>query len=149
MATGSFAAEPYWAKWTKTIFLDIFPECGINVRGAGGDDILQATVDLYCGVKPGGYVGYVNPKVIDLYKKKRANYPNGKTAVLVFQKIGVAFTTDHKDGKPIYDVVSIKDGTSAASKEAGHPLNPETCANCHAGYNNTCKKLGYLCGNRY
>lgn len=164
MTTGSFAAEKkaakattaaleqaqanYWDKWTKTISLDIFPDCGINVLGAGGDDILQKTVDTYCGVKPGGYVGYVNPKAIDVYKKKGSKYPDGKTAVLVFKKIGVAFTTDHKGGQPIYDVVSIKDGKSVASKEAGNPLNPETCANCHKSFNDVCKKLGYLCGNR-
>jgi len=63
-------------------------------------------------------------------------------------KIGAAFTTDHKDGQPIYDVVAIKDGKSIASKEAGHPLNPATCAKCHVGFNDICKKLGYLCGNR-
>ncbi len=27
---------------------------------------------------------YVNPKVIDTYKKKGNSYPDGKTAVLVF-----------------------------------------------------------------
>ena len=53
MIGSSFAAGNYWDKWQKTIRLDIFPECGVNVRGVGGDDILQATVDTYCGVKPG------------------------------------------------------------------------------------------------
>jgi len=143
----SFAESTYWEKWQKTISLDIFPECGVNVRGAGGDDILQATVDTYCGIKPGGYVGYVNPKVMDIYKKRGKNYPDGKTAVLVFKKIGVAFTTDHKDGKPIYDVISIADGKSIASREPGHPLNPDTCAKCHAGFKGVCR--GYVCGNRY
>ncbi len=143
---GSVSAGNYWDSWQKTVWLDIFPECGVNVRGVGGDDILQATVDTYCGVKPGGYVGYVNPKAVEIYKKKGKLYPDGKTAVLVFKTIGVAFTTDHKSGKPIYDVVSITDGKSVASKEKGHPLNPETCANCHAGFKGVCK--GFLCGNR-
>ncbi|HBR16252.1 MAG TPA: hypothetical protein DD725_01380 [Deltaproteobacteria bacterium] len=150
-AVSSFAEGNYWDGWKKTTplnTLEIFPDCGINVLGAGGDDILQATVDIYCGVKPGGYVGYVNPKVYDIFKKKGKKYPDGKTAVLVFKKIGAAFTTDHKDGQPIYDVVAIKDGKSIASKEAGHPLNPATCAKCHVGFNDICKKLGYLCGNR-
>jgi len=56
MTGSSFAEGNYWDKWQKTISLDMFPDCGINVLGAGGDDILQATVDIYCGVKPGGYV---------------------------------------------------------------------------------------------
>src|SRR3989304_6580977 len=151
-AVSSFAEGNYWDGWKKTTplnTLDMFPDCGINVLGAGGDDILQATVDIYCGVKPGGYVGYVNPKVIDIYKKKGKIYPEGKTAVLVFKKIGAAFTTDHnKNGQPIYDVVAIKDGKSIASKEAGRPVNPATCAKCHETFNGICKKLGYLCGNR-
>jgi len=145
MTTGSFA-ENYWDKWQKTISLDIFPECGVNVRGIGGDDILQETVNIYCGVNPGGYVGYINPKVSDIYKKKGKNYPDGQTGVLVFKKIGATFTTDHKDGMPIYDVISITDGKSIASKEKGHPLNPETCAKCHIGFGGVCK--GFVCGNR-
>lgn len=146
-AASSFAGN-YWDGWKKTISLDMFPDCGVNVLGAGGDDILQATVDTYCGVKPGGYVGYVNPKVHDIYKKKGNKYPDGKAAVLVFKKIGVAFTTEFKGGHPVYDVVAIKDGKSVASNEPKHPLNPQTCATCHDSFNGVCKKLGYLCGNR-
>ena len=56
--------------------------------GVGGDDILQATVETYCGVKPGGYQGYINPKVMDIYKKKGKKYPDGKVGVLEFKKIG-------------------------------------------------------------
>ena len=33
MIGSSFAAGNYWDKWQKTIRLDIFPECGVNVRG--------------------------------------------------------------------------------------------------------------------
>ncbi len=146
MIGSSFAAGNYWDKWQKTIRLDIFPECGVNVRGVGGDDILQATVDTYCGVKPGGYQGYINPKVMDIYKKKGKQYPDGKVGVLEFKKIGAAFTTDIKDGKPVYDVVAIADGKSIASKEKDHPLNPQTCAKCHATFGGTCK--GFVCGNR-
>jgi hypothetical protein len=151
----SFAAEKaapahvnYWDKWEKGIAKGIVPPCGTNVLPLGGDEILQATVDTYCAVKPGKYESYINPAVMKIYKAKGKNYPDGKTAVLEFKEIGVAFTTDHKDGKPIYDVVSLKDGKSVASSEKGHPLNPETCANCHAGHNNICVNLGYVCGNR-
>jgi len=154
-AAPGFAAEKaaakapanYWDGWTKVYSLDMFPECGVNVLGAGGDDILQVTVDTYCGVKPGGYVAYINPKVMDIYKKKGKKYPDGQVGVLVFKKIGAAFTTDIKDGKPIMDVKAIADGKSIASKDKGHPLNPETCFNCHETVQNgVCKSHGYVCG---
>jgi len=151
-AAPGFAAEKaahknYWDGWTKLYSLDMFPECGVNVLGAGGDDILQVTVDTYCGVKPGGYVAYMNPKVMSIYKKKGKKYPDGHVAVLVFNKIGAAFTTDIKDGKPVMDVVAIADGKSIASKEKGHPLNPETCFNCHETVQGgVCKSHGYVCG---
>lgn len=141
------AAKNYWDGWTKVYSLDMFPECGVNVLGAGGDDILQVTVDTYCGVKPGGYVAYINPKVMDIYKKKGNKYPDGPVGALVFKKIGAAFTTDIKDGKPIMDVKAIADGKSIASKEKGHPLNPETCFNCHETVQKgVCKSHGYVCG---
>lgn len=147
MAAAPAAAGNYWDGWTQVYSLDMFPECGVNVLGAGGDDILQETVDVYCGVKPGGYVAYINPKVMDIYKKKGKKYPDGKVGVLVFKQIGAAFTTDIKDGKPIMDVKAIADGKSIASKEKGHPLNPETCFNCHETVQGgVCKKHGYVCG---
>ena len=158
-ATPGFAAEKaaakaaapahanYWDGWTKVYSLDMFPECGVNVLGAGGDDILQATVDTYCGVKPGGYVAYINPKVMDIYKKKGNKYPDGHVGALVFKKIGAAFVTDIKDGKPVMDVIAIADGKSIASKDKGHPLNPETCFNCHETVQKgVCKSHGYVCG---
>ena len=83
---------------------------------------------------------------MDIYKKRGNKYPDGKTGILEFKEIGVAFTTDHKNGMPIYDVVSLKDGKSVASKEKGHPLNPEVCANCHASFKQVC--VGFVCGNR-
>lgn len=150
-AAPAAAAGPanYWDGWTKTISLDMFPDCGVNVLGAGGDDILQQTVDTYCAVKPGGYIGYVNPKVMDIYKKKGNKYPDGKLSVLVFKKIGATFTTDIVNGQPVYDVVAIADGKSIASKDKGHPLNPETCATCHlTAQKGVCKNLGFVCGNR-
>ncbi|MDP1742455.1 hypothetical protein [Polaromonas sp.] len=154
-ATSGFAAEKakaaahanYWDGWTKVYSLDMFPECGVNVLGAGGDDILQETVDVYCGVKPGGYVAYINPKVMDIYKKKGKKYPDGKLGVLVFEKIGAVFTSEIKDGKPIFDVVAIADGKSIASKEKGHPLNPQVCSDCHhTAQDGVCKKHGFVCG---
>lgn len=146
-ATPSFAGE-YWKDWPVINRLDMFPECGVNVLAAGGDDVLQETVDAYCGVKPGGYVVYINPKQHDHYKKfKRGKdkYADGKLAVIVF-KAGIAFTTEIKNGKPIMDVIALKDGKSIASKEKGHILNPETCFNCHeTSQDGVCKKQGYLC----
>lgn len=147
-APAAAAAKNYWDGWPVINKLDMFPECGVNVLGAGGDDVLQATVDTYCGVKPGGYQVYLNPKLKDQYKKfKRGKdkYPDGQLAVIVF-KAGIAFTTDIKGGKPVMDAIGLKDGKSIASKDKGHPLNPETCFNCHETVQNgVCRKQGYLC----
>ena len=141
------AAMPmYWDKWDKGTAKGFVPPCGTNVLPLGGDDILQATVDTYCAVKPGKYTSYINPAAMKVYKAKGNKYPDGKTGVLEFKEIGVAFTTDHKNGLPIYDVVSLKDGKSVASKDKGHPLNPETCASCHIGHKGVC--VGFVCGNR-
>lgn len=138
----------YWDKWDKGVAKGFVPPCGTNVLPLGGDDILQATVDTYCGVKPGKYQSYINPAAMKVYKAKGNKYPDGKTGVLEFKEIGVAFTTDHKGGVPIYDVVSLKDGKSVASKDKGHPLNPETCATCHIGFKGVCSSIGFVCGNR-
>jgi hypothetical protein len=140
------AAEMYWAKWAKGKAELIVPDCGVNVLPLGGDDILQATVDIYCGLKPGSYRSWINPKVMDIYNKKGANYPDGQTGVLEFPDTGIAFTTDHKGGKGVYDAISLKDGKSIASKEPKHPLNPQTCATCHLGFKGVC--VGEVCGNR-
>lgn len=136
----------YWKGWPEGQAKGVVPPCGTNVLALGGDDILQATVETYCAVKPGQYVSYINPKVMDIYKKKGKKYPDGHTGILQFDEIGVAFTTDHKDGKPIYDVLSLKDGKSIASKEPNHPLNPKVCETCHATFKGVCR--GFVCGNR-
>lgn len=137
----------YWADWKDGKAQGPMPDCGVNVLALGGDDILQATVDLYCGVKPGSYTSKVNPAAWDCYEDQCDTYPDGKTAVLIFETIGVAFTTDHKDGQPIYDVLVMKTEQSAASNEPGHPLNPKVCAKCHAEFDGVC--VGFTCGNRF
>lgn len=136
----------YWKGWPEGHAKGVVPPCGTNVLALGGDDILQATVETYCAVKPGQYVSYINPKAMDVYKKKGKKYPDGKTGILEFPDIGVAFTTDIKDGKPVYDVLSLKDGASIASKEPNHPLNPAVCEKCHASFKGVCR--GFVCGNR-
>lgn len=138
----------YWEKWEKGTAQGIVPPCGTNVLPLGGDDILQATVDTYCAVKPGKYQSFINPAAMKVYKAKGNKYADGQIAVLQFKEIGVAFTTDIKGGKPSYDVVSLKDGKSIASKEANHPLNPAVCEKCHASFKNACVDRGYTCGNR-
>lgn len=138
----------YWEKWEKGKAQGIVPPCGTNVLAVGGDEILQATVDTYCAVKPGKYQSFINPAVMKVYKAKGNKYADGQVAVLQFKEIGVAFTTDIKGGKPVYDVVSLKDGKSIASKEANHPLNPAVCEKCHAGFKNACADRGFTCGNR-
>lgn len=144
--TSSAEGKLYWKSWTEGTAKGVVPPCGTNVLALGGDDILQATVETYCAVKPGQYVSYINPKVMDIYKKRGKQYPDGQIGILQFADIGVAFTTDIKDGKPVYGVVSLKDGKSIASNEANHPLNPKTCEKCHASFKQVCR--GFVCGNR-
>ncbi len=139
----------YWADWEQTVSLPNFPGCGVDPRGITPDQILADTVRIYCGIARGSsYQGYVNPDVYSIYQAKGRDYPDGRTAILEFPEIGVAFTTDHKDGQPIYDVILMETEESIASDEDRHPLNPQTCATCHASYNNACVRRGYLCGNR-
>lgn len=141
------AGGPYWSDWPEGTAKGIVPPCGTNVLALGGDDVLQATVDTYCAVEPGSYTSYINPKVMDHYKARSTSYPDGRVGILEFKDIGVAFTTDMKNGSPIYGVVSLKDGSSVASPAAGHPLNPQVCAKCHASFDGVCK--GFVCGNRF
>lgn len=141
------SAGNYWSGWESGRAQGPMPDCGVNVLPLGGDDILQATVDLYCGLKPGAYESYVNPAAMKSYKIRSKRYPDGRTAVLVFKKIGAFFVTDHKNGKPVYDVLTIADEKSIASNEPGHPLNPQTCAKCHASFDGACR--GGVCGNRF
>ncbi len=139
------AAVEYWKKWEKGT-VGQFPPCGTNVIALGLDEILQGTVDTYCGLDPGHYETWINPAKMDTYRARGTTYADGPTGVLVLPKLGVAFTTAHKSGNPIYDAITVADGKSIASSESGHPLNPETCSNCHATYDGVC--VGFVCGNR-
>lgn len=139
-------AGNYWDNWPKGQAKGAVPPCGTQVVPLGFDDILQDTVDTYCALKPGLYTSYINPNAMNVYQTKGSNYPDGKTAILEFKDIGVAFATDFKNGKPVYDVIIIETGKSAASNEAEHPLNPATCAACHISYDNLCP--GWVCGKR-
>ncbi|MDH4099579.1 MAG: hypothetical protein OEV28_03260 [Nitrospirota bacterium] len=149
-AGSSFAWDSYWSKekWPEGKANGVVPPCGVNVLPLGGDDILQATVDTYCGLNPGKYRSFINPAVKKIYDSNGTKYPDGITAILELKDIKAAFVTSHKGGKPVYDAISLETGKSIASKDKGHPLNPETCANCHASYNKACIKRGYTCGNR-
>jgi hypothetical protein len=137
----------YWANWEKGV-VGQFPPCGVNVLALGLDQILQDTVDTYCALDPGHYKSLINPAVKSIYDEGGTDYPDGKTAILLLPKLGVGFTTDHKDGLPIYNAITLKDSVAINSSEEGHPLNPETCATCHATHDDACVSKGYLCGNR-
>jgi len=145
-AQASRAAEVvYWKDWTVAT-KGMIPECGTDVLGLGGDDIFKALTDTYCKLKLGNYVTYVNPTAHTAYKARSAKYPNGKTAIMVFEKAGIGLTVDHNVGKIEFGVIDVKDGTSKASKEQGHPFNVMTCAMCHVSFNDAC--VSGVCGNR-
>lgn len=145
---GNSFADNYWKNWTPGKAKGPMPTCDVNVLALGGDDILQATVETYCAMSPGNYESFINPKVMKIYNSQGDTYPDGKTAVLVFTKIGAYFSTDHKDGKPIYDVKTIAEDKSIASSEEDNPLNPATCATCHITFDGACSKRGFICGTR-
>jgi hypothetical protein len=135
----------FWKDWPEGTAKGVMPPCGTNVLALGGDDILQATVETYCAIKPGQYVSFINPKAMDTYKKKGKKYPDGMTGVLQFADIGVAFTTEIKGGALLR--CNKHEGRQVHRFERGQPsLNPKTCETCHATFNGVCK--GFVCGNR-
>ena len=144
----STSGGPYWSDWPEGTAKGLMPPCKTNVLALGGDDVLQDTVDTYCAVEPGQYISYINPNIMDAYKARAREYPNGRVGILAFPDIQVAFTTNIVAGKPVYDVLSMKDGTSVASSEPGHPLNPAVCASCHLQYQKLDVCRGFVCGNR-
>ncbi|MFQ5432828.1 MAG: hypothetical protein ACE5EN_10030 [Nitrospinota bacterium] len=139
------AAVGFWKEW-KIGTKGQFPPCGTNVMALGLDQVLQDTVDAYCGLEPGHYKTYINPAARSAYDEKADTYPDGLTAILTLPKLGVGFVTFHKDGKAYMDAITLADSMSIASSEPGHPLNPQFCINCHTQYLDMCK--GWVCGNR-
>lgn len=145
-ATVSQAAEVvYWKDW-PVVAKGMIPACGTDVAGFGGDDILKSLADTYCKLNLGNYVTHLNPTGTAAYKARSTKYPDGKTAVMVFEKAGIGLTTDHTGGRIEFGVIDLKDGKSKASKEQGHPFNPTTCAMCHVSFNDAC--VSGICGNR-
>ncbi len=144
-AKKGIAAVEFWKDWpvgTK----GQFPPCGTNVIALGLDQNLQDTVDAYCSLDPGHYETHINPAVKSIYDAKGSEYPDGMTAILLLPKLGVGFTTAHKEGKPYMDVITLADSVSIANTEPGNGLNPQFCMHCHTTYLEDCK--GYICGNR-
>ncbi len=135
----------FWENWPRGT-VGQFPPCGTNVIALGLDEILQATVDIYCGLDPGAYETKINPAAMDVYKAKGTEYPDGITGILLLPKLGVGFITTHSGGKPIMDAITLADSVSIASSDAGHPLNPDVCFKCHNEFDGACQ--GWVCGNR-
>ena len=135
----------YWKEWT-VVTKGVIPECGTDVVGLGADPIFKSLTDTYCKLKLGSYSTYLNPAASSAYKSRSPKYPDDRTAVMVFEKAGIGLTVDHKGGRVDFGVIDLKDGKSKASKEQGHPLNPQTCAMCHVSYSDAC--VSGVCGNR-
>jgi hypothetical protein len=145
-ASVSRAAEvAYWKEW-PVVAKGMIPACGTDIAGLGGDDILKSLSDTYCKLNLGNYVTHLNPTGNAAYKARSTKYPDGRTAVMAFEKAGIGFTVDHKGGRIEFGVIDLKDGASKASKDQGHPMNPTTCAMCHVSFNDAC--VSGMCGNR-
>lgn len=145
-ASVSRAAEAnYWKEWT-VVTKGIIPDCATDVVGLGADDIFKSLTETYCKLNLGSYTTYLNPAANAVYKARSTKYPDGRTAIMVFEKAGIGLTTDHKLGRIDFGVIDLKDGKSKASKEQGHPFNLQTCAMCHVSFNDAC--VSGICGNR-
>lgn len=102
--------------------------------------IYQETVSTYCAVKPGGpgkVAVMVRPEVKDTYKQRSGNYADGVNLLLHLKDMSVLFATEHKAGQPVYHLFK-ESGEKIIIDQPGHPLNKDTCIECHTGFSSYC-----------
>lgn len=98
---------------------------------------IQQTVSMYNWINngKGSKLNIYIPKgKVDLYKT-HGPYPDGLTAIAVYEDQNIIFVTEHFAGEPIYGTFD-RDGNDISKS---HPsLNVETCYKCHEGYKDIC-----------
>ncbi len=98
---------------------------------------LQETVSIYNWINEGKGTKiniYVPKDKVELFKK-HGPYPDGLTAIAVFEDQGIVFVTEHLVGEPIYGTYDLEGNDISNS----HPsLNTNTCYNCHENYEDIC-----------
>lgn len=130
-----------WKTWTKAntplVKVGAIPDCNADVSSL--PPIYQETVATYCSVKPGGpgkVSVLVRPSMFEAYKKRQGGYADGINLLLHLEDMQLFFATEYKNGSPSYAV--FKESGEAVKVDAGHPLSPETCLECHTGYSAYC-----------
>ncbi len=98
---------------------------------------VQQTVSMYNWINngKGSKLNIYIPKgKVDLYKT-HGPYPDGLTAIAVYEDQNIIFVTEHFAGEPIYGTYD-REGNDISKS---HPsLNVQTCYKCHEGYKDIC-----------
>jgi hypothetical protein len=98
---------------------------------------LQQTVSMYNWINNGKGTKlniYVPKDKVELYKN-HGPYPNGLTAIAIYEDQGIVFVTEHYEGEAIYGTYD-REGNDISQT---HPsLNVGTCYKCHEGYSDIC-----------
>lgn len=98
---------------------------------------LQETVALYNWINEGKGTKlniYVPKDKVELYKT-HGPYPDGLTAIAIYEDQDIVFVTEHYEGEPLYGTYDI----SGKDISMTHPsLSRETCYKCHEGYSDIC-----------
>ena len=98
---------------------------------------VQQTVSMYNWINNGKGTKlniYVPKDKVELYKT-HGPYPDGLTAIAIYEDQGIVFVTEHYEGEPIYGTYD-RDGNDISEM---HPsLNVSTCYSCHEGYADIC-----------
>jgi len=98
---------------------------------------MQQTVSMYNWINNGKGTKlniYVPKDKVELYKK-HGPYPDGLTAIAIYEDQGIVFVTEHYGGEPLYGTYDRKGNDISKS----HPsFNVQTCYKCHEGYADIC-----------
>ena len=126
--------------WTKVktplTQIGYIPSCEADISQL--PEIYQETVYTYCDLKedgPGRVEVLVKPELVEKYKTRSNDYPDGINFILRLLDMNVFLATGHNDGTPFYKVFT--DDLKDITEEFG-PLSPETCRACHTGYDGYC-----------
>lgn len=99
---------------------------------------LQETVKLYNWINDGKGTKlniFVPKDKIELYKS-HGPYPDGITAVGIYEDQDIVFVTEHIAGQPLYGTYN-RDGVDISDT---HPsFKVKACYQCHEGYAEICK----------
>lgn len=127
-----------WRSWkevtTPLAQVGAIPGCDADVSGF--PPIYQETIEVYCGVKPGGPGKVrilVKPSASAAYKARNGSFADGSNLILHLQDLKLLFLTGHKAGKDVYGVFT-EDGKDVTDSGADAPLSAATCRVCHSGY---------------